>query len=373
MKEINIARTIVTCRKEKGITQEELARYMGVSKASVSKWETGLSYPDITFLPHLATYFNISIDDLLGYEPQMTKDDICKLYRQLCSEFCEKPFNEVVCRCREITKKYYSCFPLLFQIGALLVNYSILPKDTETTINVLTEAKDIFVRIKQESHDPELSKMALDMEALCLLSIGNPQEVLELLDRKVVNHISSTETLVASAYQMIGNNDEAKTVLQIGAYQYLIQLIESLKGYLALCSEDIAVTEEVYRRINIIAETFHMNKLHPAILMPLYLISAQSFLSCGNKERALDMLENYAEIVCGDIYPLQLHGDDFFTRLDGWFDTFEIGVYPPRDEKTIKQSMVDAVIRNPLFAVLYSEPRFEVIQHKLNKNIQEEI
>ena len=56
MKEINIARAIVSRRKEKGITQDELASYIGVSKASVSKWETGQSYPDITFLPQLAAF-----------------------------------------------------------------------------------------------------------------------------------------------------------------------------------------------------------------------------------------------------------------------------------------------------------------------------
>lgn len=52
-------------RKEKGITQDELANYIGVSKASVSKWETGQSYPDIAFLPQLAAYFNISVDELI--------------------------------------------------------------------------------------------------------------------------------------------------------------------------------------------------------------------------------------------------------------------------------------------------------------------
>lgn len=41
MKEINIARKLMEKRREKGVTQEELARYIGVSKASVSKWETG--------------------------------------------------------------------------------------------------------------------------------------------------------------------------------------------------------------------------------------------------------------------------------------------------------------------------------------------
>ena len=125
MKEINIARTIINKRKEKGITQDELASYIGVSKAAVSKWEIGQSYPDITFLPQLATFFNISIDELMGYEPQMSKEDIRKLYLSLSYDFAVKPFDEVMEECRKITKKYFSCFPLLFQIGTLIVNNSM--------------------------------------------------------------------------------------------------------------------------------------------------------------------------------------------------------------------------------------------------------
>ena len=56
-------------RKELNVTQEDIARYVGVSRAAVSKWEKGQSYPDISILPKLAAYFNVSIDDLLGYEP----------------------------------------------------------------------------------------------------------------------------------------------------------------------------------------------------------------------------------------------------------------------------------------------------------------
>lgn len=69
MKEINIAKILIAKRREKGITQDELATYIGVTKASVSKWETSQSYPNITFLPQLAIYFNIIIDELIGYAP----------------------------------------------------------------------------------------------------------------------------------------------------------------------------------------------------------------------------------------------------------------------------------------------------------------
>lgn len=61
MKEINLGRILIENRHKRGITQEELAEYIGVSKAAVSKWEIGMTYPDISLLPRLASYFNISI------------------------------------------------------------------------------------------------------------------------------------------------------------------------------------------------------------------------------------------------------------------------------------------------------------------------
>ena len=82
-KEIQLGRILTEHRRKRGITQEELAAYIGVSKASVSKWETSTTYPDITLLPLLAAFFDISIDTLMGYEPQMTDEDIHRMYRTL--------------------------------------------------------------------------------------------------------------------------------------------------------------------------------------------------------------------------------------------------------------------------------------------------
>jgi transcriptional regulator with XRE-family HTH domain len=60
---------IAELRKNRGIGQQELADVLGVSFQSVSKWETGTSMPDITLLPNIAEYFDVSIDELLGVKP----------------------------------------------------------------------------------------------------------------------------------------------------------------------------------------------------------------------------------------------------------------------------------------------------------------
>lgn len=55
-------------RKNSGITQEELAEALYVSRTAVSKWESGRGYPSIDSLKAIAGYFSITIDELLSGE-----------------------------------------------------------------------------------------------------------------------------------------------------------------------------------------------------------------------------------------------------------------------------------------------------------------
>ncbi len=59
---------IAELRKEKGMTQEELAALLGVSGQAVSKWESGVCCPDIGLLPDIADIFGITLDELMGRE-----------------------------------------------------------------------------------------------------------------------------------------------------------------------------------------------------------------------------------------------------------------------------------------------------------------
>ncbi len=56
---------IASLRKEKGMTQLELAELMGVTDKAVSKWERDLSCPDVNTIPKLAEVFGISVDELM--------------------------------------------------------------------------------------------------------------------------------------------------------------------------------------------------------------------------------------------------------------------------------------------------------------------
>ena len=73
---MDIGNKILFLRKNKGVTQEQLAQTLGVSNQAVSKWESGQCFPDIQLLPDIARYFNVSSDELLGIETQSSNDDI---------------------------------------------------------------------------------------------------------------------------------------------------------------------------------------------------------------------------------------------------------------------------------------------------------
>lgn len=61
---MNIGTKIKELRKQRGITQEQLANSIGISFQAVSKWENNLALPDISLAPILANYFGVSMDDL---------------------------------------------------------------------------------------------------------------------------------------------------------------------------------------------------------------------------------------------------------------------------------------------------------------------
>ncbi len=87
MKENSVAAKLTALRAAKGATQEEVAKTLGVSNKTVSKWENGKSFPDLSMLSGLAQYYKVSIDALLdpadaAKDPkELTKNEFNGLHR----------------------------------------------------------------------------------------------------------------------------------------------------------------------------------------------------------------------------------------------------------------------------------------------------
>ena len=73
---MNIGNQIKSLRLRRGVTQEALAQHFGITSQAVSKWECGLSVPDIGMLPGLSTYFGVSIDELFELSDELRMERI---------------------------------------------------------------------------------------------------------------------------------------------------------------------------------------------------------------------------------------------------------------------------------------------------------
>ena len=84
--EIRIGENIKRLRKAKSVTQEQIAEVLGISVTAVSKWERNETYPDITLLFPLARYFEVTLDELMGYDEERVQAEIAETlayYRSL--------------------------------------------------------------------------------------------------------------------------------------------------------------------------------------------------------------------------------------------------------------------------------------------------
>ncbi len=82
---IAIGAKIRTLRKEKNISQEVLAQYLGVSFQAVSKWENGSAMPDVAMIPALAFFFGVSTDELFDYNTFESEQKV----QQLCWDIAD--------------------------------------------------------------------------------------------------------------------------------------------------------------------------------------------------------------------------------------------------------------------------------------------
>lgn len=348
-------------RKRRGMTQEELAGYLGVSAPAVNKWERGLSYPDITLLPIIAAYFNLSVDELLGYEPQMVKEDIKKLYHHLAAMFGTKPYEIVKAKCEEYIKKYHACFPLLLQMAVLYLNHlKLAPNSNE----LLEEAIELLDCVAAKSEDVHLSKEAVLMKSGCFLIMQKPQEVLEVLGEDV-HELSQEAEMQAQAYQMKGDSEKAKDIIQVCIYQHLLMMVGDSALLTVWEQETPEKAEEVIRRTQAIMKLFHIDKLHLNVYAQTTLSFAQYFCKAQRFDEAMAILEQFADYVLSQDLQIELHGDDYFDRVEGWLSELALGKEPPRSKESVRNSILQSVSENPDFECLNEYPRYQRVIKRL--------
>ena len=88
--EIKLGEKIKTLRKQKNMSQEVLAQVLGVTFQAVSKWETGAAMPDVSMIPAIARFFEVSTDELFDFNLIEQEEQVM----ELCGEAAEYRFSD---------------------------------------------------------------------------------------------------------------------------------------------------------------------------------------------------------------------------------------------------------------------------------------
>lgn len=178
--EMKIGENIKRLRVSKGMTQEQLAELMNLSSAAVSKWESSSTYPDITTLIPLARIFDVSLDELMGYD--RTREDaaintVLEKYHQFRQEGKIQEATSLIAQSR---KKYCNDFRIMccymwHLVGGKAKTSSDLIKENQEEIMQICDC------ILENCKDDPIRRDALEMKAKLLCVAEETNAALELL------------------------------------------------------------------------------------------------------------------------------------------------------------------------------------------------
>ncbi|MDE7310141.1 MAG: helix-turn-helix domain-containing protein [Eubacterium sp.] len=371
MNKLNLPDNLIRLRHEKKLTQEELADFLGVTKASVSKWEKGQNTPDLLLLPQLAAFFDVTVDALIGYEAQLSAEQIRCTYAKLCRDFASLPFAEAVEKTKALAHQYYACYPFLLQLGVLYWNHYMLAETEKEGRQLLQDAVHWCERIMQNCSDVGVCSDAFALKAGLNLQLGKAAEVVEALEPAAdpCRMAGQNGSFLMQAYRMAGETEKAKSYVQVKYYIDLVNLVGDAMQFLSLHEADEGRCRETVRRVRGILELYQLEELHPNLSAQFYYLSAATFAAGGMEEEALEALRHFEQ--CADqllqAEEVKIHGDRYFDLLDAWIERLPLGSMAPRDKSFIRQSLWESLSR-PVFDSIRDSREFQRLVQRCKNN-----
>ncbi len=172
---MSIGSTIKRMRREKDITQEQLAEYLGITSRAVSQWECDRTTPDISQIPTLCHIFDVSSDILLGIDIEKNNDEIKKYLNEAKELGNQGQKEKRTALLREANKKFPRDYKIMHQLAnSLVCEYS------RKGIKEYDKVFELCNRILAECTDSNTRYEAMDTLALAYGYAGKQEEMMKL-------------------------------------------------------------------------------------------------------------------------------------------------------------------------------------------------
>lgn len=172
---IKVGKNIKKLREKKSITQEKLAKYLGVTPQAISRWESETGYPDIELLPLIADFFDVTIDELLDRNILQNKNEIKEGIKEIDRLYS---LGKVQKR-KELIIKLYNKYPYDFD----LMNYYIWILAYDEKNEKYDEVEKLCLLILDECTNEQIKYSAIQCLSSYYENKGEARKALNIIKK----------------------------------------------------------------------------------------------------------------------------------------------------------------------------------------------
>lgn len=336
---MEIGSNIYKLRKQQKMTQEQLANGVGVSAPAVSKWECGLTMPDITLLAPLARILHTTIDDLLSFQEVLSNKEVNKMYEQI-RDVCKKEgFRRGMDYAGALLKEYPGTDYLKLRIaaGTGMLSFSIDEDYKEEEFEELQKQNEILWLELINSENVEYSLAAIVSLAGYYMADKKFEEA-EVLLQKLPRQICSANRLYPNFYLLKEEYDKALEVSENNLLHDLQNILIDIHSLhtIKIKQGDYKCAFKCAEDYETIIKTFGFGMSFPSELW------LETYIKIEEFEKAEEYFRSYVD----EIIHMSGIGDTFyFKEIDG----------------RIKKNQINELILANYKAILRS-PRYEKVR-----------
>ena len=312
---IKIGAKIRLLRRQNDVTQDMLAEHLGVTPQAVSRWESGVCYPDMNFLPLIADYFSVTMDELLCYT-NARKEQKVETYLAEAEHLLDRErLTEAMEVLRTALAEIPSSYRLQIEMAEVLSLYAEAlmgkgdnPQIREAVSAALDEAVSFCRHILSDCTDDELRDRT--KKTLCDIyahQMDNNAEALRIAEQ--LHSMSYSQEIIKATIltgEVAFTQAQKNLILfadNIWWHLYNLACVPAISGDTYSREEKISILEKSVALFDLIFEDtpyFYADRLANAYrqLAILHLASGQA----AGKEKALECIEKMADaaILCDE-------------------------------------------------------------------------